>query len=156
MNLSDKNKCEKGRTVMKLFDKVKASASIQAGKNAALNAADIAGKKATSVVEATKLNLKIFDLNTDIEVRYKEIGKIMYAVHVGEETDGERLQELMTEIDEKQETIRQLKEQLSQKKEKVLCPVCGRECRKEDEFCASCGEPLNAASEKTETEETDE
>ncbi len=127
---------------MKLFDKAKASASILAGKNAALNAADIAGKKATSVVETTKINLKVFDLNTDIEVRYKEIGKIMYAVHIGEETDGERLQQLMEEIDEKQEAIRQLKEQLSQKKEKVLCPVCGKECRKEDEFCSSCGEPL--------------
>lgn len=136
--------------MMKFFDKAKASASILAGKTseAALNAADIAGKKATSVVENTKINLKIFDLNTDIEIRYKEIGKIIYGVHIGEETNGDNLQQLMEEIDEKRKMISTLKEQQDEKKDKQVCPTCGKECNKEDEYCSSCGKPLTEKKEE--------
>ena len=58
---------------------------------AAVRAADTAGKKATEVAQATRVNLQIFDLNTESEVLYKEIGKIVYRLHLGEDALNLRL-----------------------------------------------------------------
>lgn len=56
-------------------------AKIYAGKTG--QAAETAGRRATELAQSTRLNLQIFDLNTECEVLYKEIGKLMYDVHQG-------------------------------------------------------------------------
>ena len=58
------------------LEKVKVMAD-KTGK-AAGRAADAAGKKATELASATRINLQIFDLNTECEVLFKEIGKMVY------------------------------------------------------------------------------
>ena len=55
------------------FEKAIVSAELLANRTGvvATRAADAAGKTATSFVSATKLNMQIFDLNTEIEILYK-------------------------------------------------------------------------------------
>ena len=67
--------------VAMMLEKVK----IMAGKTskAATRAVESAGKAAGDMAQATKINLQIFDLNTDCEVLYKEIGKLVYDIHLG-------------------------------------------------------------------------
>ena len=50
------------------FEKAKVSAEILSARTGvtAAKAADAAGKTAASVLSATKLNLQIFDLNTEV------------------------------------------------------------------------------------------
>lgn len=130
--------------VNRFLEKAKVSAEMLASKTgrAATQAATSAGKTATSVVGTTKLNLQIFDLNTEIEILYKEIGKMVYAVHNGEENDQAELQVKLDLIDEKLEKIEALREQISQAKTGPICPNCGRECGAEDAFCRNCGAQL--------------
>ena len=126
------------------FEKAKVSAELFAnctGKVAA-QAATTASKTASDVMEATKLNLQIFDLNTEIEILYKEIGKIVYTVHTGAEGDHDDMEIKLELIDEKLEKIAALRERLATMKTSVTCPNCGKECSHNDTFCSCCGAQL--------------
>ncbi len=130
--------------VNNLLEKVKVSAEMVAsytGK-AATRAADAAGKTATTVMETTKMNLQIFDLNTELEILYKEIGKIVYDVHCGIEVDQDDIQTKLDLIDEKRQKIEEIRENLNEVKSDQICPNCGKSCSKEDTFCSCCGAQL--------------
>ncbi len=115
-------------------------AKIYAGKTG--QAAGSAGKRATELAQTTRINLQIFDLNTECEVLYKEIGKLMYDVHQGIEADEDGIAERLAKIDGRQEKIAALREQISQLRSSVRCPNCGKLCSRADTFCAACGGSL--------------
>jgi len=109
-------------------------------KNSAVDAGKAAGKMANSVVEQAKLNLRIFDLNTEIDVSYKEIGKLVYSVHKGEEVCSEAIQTLIEAIDAKNAEIKQIREKLDSNKASTLsCPKCGKAVSESDVYCSGCG-----------------
>ncbi|MDP4109068.1 MAG: zinc ribbon domain-containing protein [Bacillota bacterium] len=123
-----------------IMEKIKATASIAA--EAAGKAAEAAGKKAGEVMEITKLNLQIFDLNTEIEILYKEIGKMVYNTHAGQDVSAEELELKLNQLDEKREMAAAIKEKISERRTQNKCPNCGKECDKDDSFCRTCGAQL--------------
>lgn len=127
-----------------LFGKIRTSAEnlVDRTEEAASRAADVAGRKASGVVESTKLNLKIFDLNSDMDQIYREIGKMLYDTHLGEQVDQEMVQEKLSQLDEKHEEIERLRAKLNSLKTVHKCPVCGKECKPDDAFCSECGSQL--------------
>ena len=132
------------KKVNRFLEKARVSAELFANGTgrAATQAANTAGKTAGNVMEATRLNLQIFDLNTEIEILYKEIGKMVYAVHSGEAGNQDELQIKLELIDEKLDKIAGIRQKLSQLKAVVTCPNCNRECGEDDLFCSSCGAQL--------------
>ena len=44
---------------------------------------NVVGKKAEKMISATKETWKIFDLNKEVDLAYKEIGKLVYLTHAG-------------------------------------------------------------------------
>lgn len=122
------------------LDKIKVMAD-KTGK-AAGRAADVAGKKATELAGATRINLQIFDLNTECEVLYKELGRLVYDLHRGIEVPSEQMDEKIAQVDERQEKLAALREELAGMKSVVVCPQCSRPCSREDAFCAGCGSAL--------------
>lgn len=109
---------------------------------AATNAAHSAGRAAGEMAQATKINLQIFDLNAECEVLYKEMGKIVYDIHLGIDIDKDIMDKHLADVDEIRSKINDLRLQLSQTKQQVNCPVCGKLCQKEDVYCAGCGAML--------------
>ena len=99
-------------------------------------------KKAGEAFETTKLALANFDLNTDIEMLYTEIGKNVYLTHKGEDVDPETVSGILTKIDEKFEAIENNKKQIALIKTVSVCPACGAQCDKKDVFCRACGQKL--------------
>lgn len=126
--------------VQSFLDKIKVMADKTT--QAAGRAADVAGKKASELAGATRLNLQIFDLNTECEALYKEIGKMVYDLHRGVEVSNEDMDDKLAEVDAKQEKISALREELADMRSVVTCPHCGRVCSREDSFCAGCGSAL--------------
>ncbi len=120
-----------------LIKKVKASATV-AGEYASKKAVQI-GEKTSDAFNTGKLNVKLFDLNTDMDVIYKEIGKIIYASHAGEETASETLEAKLAEADEKMAEINEIKEQIAKLAAAKKCPSCGNECQSDAAFCSKCG-----------------
>jgi len=129
------------QNVKEIFEKVKATASIAYA--AAGKAAEAAGKKAGEMVESTKLNLQVFDLNTEIEILYKEIGKLVYKTHIGDDVDAEEVDKQISAIDEKYAKINELRQKLAELKHTMQCPNCGKEVEKNDTYCKSCAYKLN-------------
>lgn len=126
--------------VQSFLDKIKVMAE-KTGK-AAGRAADVAGKKANELASATRLNLQIFDLNTECEVLYKEIGRRVYDLHRGVEVSNDEMDEKIAAVDAKQEKITALREELAGMKTIVVCPHCGKTCSREDAYCSGCGGAL--------------
>lgn len=126
--------------VQSFLDKIKVMAE-KTGKVAG-RAADVAGKKATELAGATRINLQIFDLNTECEVLYKEIGRMVYELHRGSAVSNDEMDEKITAVDAKQEKIAALREELAGMKTIVVCPHCGKTCSREDAYCSGCGGAL--------------
>ncbi|MBQ2865030.1 MAG: zinc ribbon domain-containing protein [Clostridia bacterium] len=123
--------------VKEVLEKVKITAC--AAGRAAESAANAATKKAGEALETTKLTLINFDLNTDIEMLYREIGRLVYLTHEGEDIDPECITARIALIDEKFAKIEANKKQIAYRKLFTECPECGKDCKKEDAFCSACG-----------------
>lgn len=123
-----------------LLEKVK----VVAGKTsqAAGRAAESAGKLAGDMAQATRLNLQIFDVNTECEILYKEIGKMVYDIHMGCEVSNDQMDERIEKLDGLTARADELRAQLADMKQTCTCPGCGKQCSKDDVFCASCGATL--------------
>lgn len=120
-----------------ILEKVKETAC--AASKAAGEMADVAAKKANKAMEVTKLSVANFDLSTDIEILYKEIGKLVHLTHLGEEIDPEVINDKLAVIDEKIGKIDENKQQIKELRTANTCPDCGKTCKKEDAFCSACG-----------------
>jgi len=126
--------------VRELLGKIKETASYAV--DAAGSAARQVGQKTGETIETAKLNMKIFDLNTEIGVSFREIGRIVYNTHIGKETEDSALEELLKGIDEKNAEIDGYKVRLAEFKKSVNCPVCKEDCARTDAFCKKCGAKL--------------
>ncbi|NLD87971.1 MAG: hypothetical protein GX633_06905 [Clostridiales bacterium] len=116
-------------------------------KEKAISVGKAAGKKADDVAKQAKLNIKIFDTNTEIDAIYKDLGRLVYDVHAGEEVSNETIDSLLTSIDSKKELIIDLKAELADLKNSVVCPCCGKENVKDYAFCPACGTKLECEEE---------
>ena len=65
----------------------------------AASAADYTAQKAGQVVESTKLNFRLYELNGTIGEYERRIGQIVYAAHQGETADQTELDELLAKLD---------------------------------------------------------
>lgn len=126
--------------VQSFLDKVKDLA--EKTGDVASCAADAARKKATELAGTTKVNLQIFDLNTECDVLFKEMGRMVYAVHRGKDVSNEEMDQKLAAVDAKQEKIAALRQSLAGMKSIVVCPHCGKACGREDAFCPGCGGAL--------------
>ena len=113
-----------------ILAKVKEKASV---------AADYTAKQAGKVVETTKLNLRLYELNGDIEDDERRIGQIVYAAHRGETADQAELDALLVKLDAAHADAADLRRKIAERRKKKTCPSCGRACAEEDDFCSGCG-----------------
>ncbi len=127
--------------VRELLEKAKLTAAAAAG--VVSQAAGTAAEKGGRLVEKTRRSLKLLDLNNEIEILMREIGRIVYLTHTGTETEESALQEKLERIDAKYAEIAGLKAEQEAQRTKVVCPVCGKECDKTDLYCRVCGEKLS-------------
>ena len=127
--------------VRELLEKAKLTAAAAAG--VASQAVGTAAEKGGRRVEKTRRSLKLLDLNNEIEILMREIGRIVYLTHTGTETEESALQEKLERIDAKYAEIAGLKAEQEAQRTKVVCPVCGKECDKTDLYCRVCGEKLS-------------
>lgn len=123
-----------------LFAKVKVSASKIAEKGAQM--ATVAGKKASNLAETTKLNIRIFDINTEIEILYKELGQLTYDSKNGLNINDDDIEIKTQLIAEKLEKIESLRADINYIGDNIACPLCNKACDAESSFCNSCGAKL--------------
>ena len=118
-------------------------------KDKALTAAEITGKaagcaakKAEKLVDVTKLNFQIMNLNNEIDRVYKEIGKLVYLTHTGAQIDENKIEDMIADIDDKFARVAECRAKLAEKKSVTVCPTCGQKCSASDVSCDICGTSL--------------
>lgn len=126
--------------VSMILEKIKVVA--EQTRTATVRAVDQAGRKANEMAQATRLNLQVFDRNTECEVLYKEIGKVIYDIHQGAETQEDIIEDKLLALDALHAELDALRTELASLKTVCTCPNCGRQCSREDAYCAGCGKPL--------------
>lgn len=126
--------------VKELLDRVRDTASTLG--EAAGTTARYAGKAAGQMVDVAKLNMKIFDLKTDINGLLREIGQVVYDTHAGSNPDTAPVDALLEQIDGKNAAVAELKERIGVLRSARQCPACGSVCGREDKYCRECGAAL--------------
>ncbi len=114
-----------------------------AGQSAG-RAVEATGKKAENLVAQTKLNLRIIDLENEINDLYREIGKLVYSSKNDDTIEPTTIEEKIELIEQKDAEIVLTREDLEVLKRTKRCPNpdCGKRCSKDDKFCHSCGAVL--------------
>ena len=126
--------------VKELLDRVRGTA-LAVGEAAGVTAR-CAGKCAGQMLDTAKLNMKIFDLKTDINNLLREVGQTVYDSHLGRSADQSALEETLGQIDKKNRAIDELKDRIAALKHAKECPACGASCGRDDKFCKRCGRPF--------------
>ena len=102
-------------------------------------AAQVAAKKSSDLVEITKLNMAIGAEEDKIEKAYAKIGKEIFAKFTSNYEVDPDVVAFCEEIKTYQDTISNLKEKLMDLKNVKLCTGCKAELEKNAMFCPKCG-----------------
>ena len=111
-------------------------------KNVVESTAEVVAKKSGELFETSKIRYSVYDLNAEIKKLFNTLGELVYTNYKSGEDAEERISELCGQIDAKYKEIAALKEQLSEIKNEVTCPVCGQSCRYDTNYCPNCGSEL--------------
>lgn len=100
------------------------------------------GQRAGQMMDVAKLNMKIFDLKTDINELLRKIGLVVYGTHLGSDSTQGNLESMLDELDKKHAAIEELNTRIHLLRDLCACPRCGGDCGRDDKFCKSCGSTL--------------
>ena len=126
------------KTVADILEKVKETA-VEAGVIAG-RAANAATKMANEVIETTKINLRIRELDKKIQVLLMDIGSQIYQANKNPDAGQPDLEGIFLEIDSIHFERAELQEKL--KKPSNKCPSCDAKTGKNSFYCSKCGEKL--------------
>ncbi len=126
--------------VRELLNRVKETASIMS--DVAGTTARTAGRYAGQMVDIAKLNMRIFDLNTECSDLLRAVGQMVYDAHLGQSPEDDSLTALLTRLDEAHAGITELKTRIATLRSSHVCPACGALCGREDKYCRDCGAAL--------------
>lgn len=114
----------------------------QEAADAAAGTARVAGRKAGQIMDVAKLNVQLFDLNSDLDDVLRQLGQVMYNTHLGQIADGDPVSDLLKKADDLNERITRLKARVDELRRTRTCPGCGASCGRDDKFCCRCGRDL--------------
>lgn len=100
--------------------------------------------KAADTIAAAKLHRAINDLEDEIDLQLCDIGRLVYATHIGNPSDSEEIQKILTYVDGLYEEISAHEEELDQLRGIRVCGVCGAENSPGNVYCQDCGNPFPA------------
>lgn len=110
--------------------------------NTARSAAKTVGKKAEEVLDLSRNKLSISELENKLEASYASLGMLYYNYLENGTTDPEKEQALVREIDGIHASVRELKENINEMRNRVTCPACAAANDPQAVFCSQCGARL--------------
>ncbi len=104
--------------------------------------AELVGNKANEAMEVQKLKNQIRTLERNNEDDLAELGRIIYEkFRNGEELEAEEVA-LCEAIQDREESIEEYNEQISDLKGDTKCDICGKSIAKGMAYCPYCGEKV--------------
>ena len=125
-----------------LFTRTRGSASGVA--DAARSGMAAMSVKAGDAIACAKLHRAINDLEDEIDLQLCDIGRLVYATHIGNPSDSDEIQQILTYVDGLYEEIAAHEEELERLQGSRICGVCGAVNAPENVYCQDCGSPFPA------------
>lgn len=118
------------------------------------NAAECVGKKASDIVEVTKLKMEAAEAEKDIAATLEGLGRLVYDGRKSGQDVSALTEECVAKIDEMNEKARRLRAKIDEYNNVVRCPQCDAANTDDSLFCKKCGTKIEkAAAEETKTDE---
>ena len=127
--------------VKELLERVREGAFVAA--DCAADTARVAKRKAGQMADIAKLNVQLFEVNSDFGETLRQLGQVVYDTHLGKDTGTDTVESLLAKADSQQEKIREVKGRIADLRQTKACPVCAAPCGKDDHFCHKCGAALD-------------
>ena len=100
---------------------------------------DTVGKKTDEFVEIQKIRTRQHALEDQIEKNYQDIGQIFYNRYLNGEAFDENLAGFCKDITDLEKEIADCREDVANKRGRIVCPACGASVPKDAAFCMRCG-----------------
>ena len=126
--------------VQELLENVQRTASCVS--DVAVDAAYGVGKKAGELLSVAKLNIRLVDLRSEVNLQLREVGEMVYATHTGDPTDSDTMQTALEAVDALKEQIAQKERELQSIRGVTVCTACGCANPVDHVYCSNCGQPL--------------
>lgn len=108
----------------------------------AKSAVDVVGKKASKIVDVSKLRISAADLNNEISKRFETIGRTVYEAKKTGNDSSDLITESVAAIDDLYEQLDAVNSQLASAREKLICKNCGQVNEQGAVYCSKCGQKL--------------
>ena len=103
---------------------------------------DVVAKKTGEVVSAGKQKFDISSLEVKLNKDFERLGRLYFDKIKDSEPDDETVAEIVADIKEKKEQIKEMKAKLNTIRNKRVCPNCGSAIEEDSVFCNFCGTEL--------------
>lgn len=108
----------------------------------ARSAADAVGKKASKLVDLSKLRISAADINGEINKKFQSLGRSVYDAHKAGADPSETISSTSAEVNDLMEQLEAVNMQLAAAHAKIVCGYCGEENSQEAIYCSKCGHRL--------------
>ena len=123
-----------------LFDLARKGAA--SAKDVAAGAAYTANQVGTELLANAKVRMKIVELESQVNAALRDLGKLLYATHIGTPVASEVMMEKLEELDRLNEELEVLKGGIAKEAPAPTCSTCCAPVQEGDEFCRECGGKL--------------
>lgn len=103
-------------------------------------AAEYTAKKAGELTAIAKLKIALKNEESRLEKCFEAMGKIYYRSVKKDEDNSQKLLELVGTADGIKCKITNLKKEISDVQNLIVCPGCGERIKADCEFCPKCGQ----------------
>lgn len=110
--------------------------------NKAKEVFDVAYKKTNEVVTTQKQKFDVSSIENKRNKDYARLGEIYYDMIKDTEIENAEVKALVSEIADKTQKIKELKEEINAAKNKRICPNCAANIDENALFCSVCGAKL--------------
>lgn len=117
------------------------------------------GKKASEVVDKSKLRISTAELKKKISDKFETLGRYVYDTNVSGTADAEIISKYCEEITVLISELKTLQDALNEANDKVVCPKCDCSNSLDSLYCKKCGSSLdfsNSYTPKTDVVSVDE
>ena len=102
----------------------------------------VVSDKASHTIACNKLHRAINDLEDEIDLQLCDIGRLIYATHIGNPSDSDEIQKILEYVDGLYEEIAAHEQELDRLQGIRTCDVCGAENISVNAYCQDCGQPF--------------
>ena len=116
----------------------------------ARSAVDHVGRKAETVIDASKLRLAAADLKSELAQKYQLLGRVVCEEKESDKDFSKSKDELIEKIKELKAHLEEVNTLIEKSKLRIKCSSCGAYNSKGAVFCNKCGEKLVVESDSAE------